>query len=86
VDPQEAEANDKIIESILDPKNPENKNWAEHIRHRGHSFFMIIQAWVRHVRRVLYNEKAINWVDVPGYREILKALLEELKHRPIHYY
>mmetsp|Transcript_13133 Transcript_13133/g.17805 ORF Transcript_13133/g.17805 Transcript_13133/m.17805 type:complete len:100 (+) Transcript_13133:1016-1315(+) len=47
---------------------------------------MIIQSWVRFVRYVVHNEKAIEWKDVPGYRETLKALLEELKYRYIDTY
>lgn len=38
------------------------------------------------MRRVIYLEKAINWADVPGYTVMIKALLEELKYRPIHIY
>jgi len=47
---------------------------------------MIVQSWVRHVRKVLYIERAITWANIPGYREILKALLEELQTRNIHHY
>lgn len=53
---------------------------------RGRGFFMIIQSWVRFVRRVVYVEKAIDWGDVPGYKETLKALLEEMKYRCIGTY
>ena len=49
-------------------------------------FFMIAQAWCRHVRKVLYVEKAITWVDIPGYRPILKALLTEMQRRTIRMY
>ena len=53
---------------------------------RGRGFFMIIQSWVRFVRRVVYIENAIDWGDVPGYKEILKALFEEMKYRCIGTY
>lgn len=39
---------------------------------------MICQSIVRHLRKVLYNEKSIVWKHIPGYRKLLKALLEEL--------
>lgn len=38
------------------------------------------------MRRVLHNEKAITWADIPGYKEILKALFEEMKTRYISQY
>lgn len=85
IDQREAEANRKIIESIIEEKKA-NLKWAERIRRRGQSFFMIIQAWVRHVRRVLFNEKGITWADIPGYKVILTALFEEMKTRYINQY
>ena len=41
---------------------------------------------MRFVRYVVYNEKAIEWQDVPGYKATLKALLEEMKYRDISTY
>ena len=45
---------------------------------------MFAQTWVRHVRRIVFVEDNIPWFQVPGYREILRALLEEAQHRDIH--
>ena len=53
IDNKDKDINIKIIESILDTNNQENLKWAERIRHRGRSFFMIIQTWVRFVKRVV---------------------------------
>ena len=65
IDPTEQQSNDKILESQLTSKSAK---WADRIKHRGQVFFMVIQAWVRHVRKKLYLETAITWPDVPGYR------------------
>lgn len=42
IDKKDADANLKIIESILDTENSEYFKWAERVCHRGRSFFMII--------------------------------------------
>ena len=39
---------------------------------------------MRHVRKVLFVEEAITWFEIPGYRDILKALFSEMQHRDIH--
>ena len=38
------------------------------------------------MRRVVIDEHAIDWQDIPGYKETLKALLEEMKYRYIETY
>ena len=44
-----------------------------------------MQAWCRHVRRVIYVEKSITWNDVPGYKEIVTAILEEVQEANLLY-
>ena len=41
---------------------------------------------MRHVRKVVYLETSISWFDIPGYKEIIKALFEEMRDRDIHTY
>ena len=53
IDSKDKDINFKIIESILDTNNQENLKWQERVCHRGRSFFMIIQTWVRFVKRVV---------------------------------
>ena len=47
---------------------------------------MVIRAWCQHIRRVLYIEKAITWNDVPGYKEIVTAMLEEIQESQLIYF
>ena len=47
---------------------------------------MIVQSWVKHISKVLYVERAITWGNIPGYKQILKALFEELQNRNLHFY
>ena len=67
-------------------KEGEIQKWAEHIRRRGQVFLEVIQVWVRHIRKVIHSDRTISWHDVPGYREVLSALLEEMQSRHLDFY
>lgn len=46
---------------------------------------MIVKQWAIYVKNTLVSNN-VSWKDVPGYREILKAILLEMKERDIAYY
>lgn len=46
---------------------------------------MIIKQWVLYVKNTLVSNN-VSWRDVPGYKQILKAMLLELKERDIALY
>ena len=86
IDEEKDRESNEIISDIINVQDASSQKWAERIRRRGNVFFMVIQAWVRHIRTILYVEKAIGWSDIPGYTEILSALFEELQNRNINFY
>jgi Protein of unknown function (DUF1765) len=49
------------------------------------AFFLIIKQWVLYVKNTLVSNN-VSWRDVPGYKQILKAMLLELKERDIALY
>jgi hypothetical protein len=72
----------KILKEVL--QNPDSK-WKERMRKRGNAFFKIIKAWVEYVQRSIVVLE-VNWKDIPGYRDIVKVLLHQVKIQDVHFY
>lgn len=52
---------------------------------RGVAFFLIVKQWATYVKNLLVR-KNVSWINVPGYKKILKAILLEMKERDVAYY
>lgn len=59
--------------------------WKLRIQKRGVAFFLIIKQWVLYVKNTLVSGN-VSWNNVPGYQDILKAMLIELKEREVAFY
>jgi hypothetical protein len=55
------------------------------MRKRGNAFFKIIKAWVEYVQRSIVVLE-VNWKDIPGYRNIVRVLLHQVKVQDVHFY
>jgi hypothetical protein len=59
--------------------------WKLRIQKRGVAFFLIVKQWVLYVKNTLVSGN-VSWNNVPGYQDILKAMLIELKEREVAFY
>ena len=59
--------------------------WKLRIQKRGVAFFLIVKQWVLYVKNTLVSGN-VSWNNVPGYQDILKAMLLELKEREVALY
>ena len=59
--------------------------WKLRIQKRGVAFFLIVKQWVLYVKNTLVSGN-VSWNNVPGYQDILKAMLLELKEREVSLY
>jgi hypothetical protein len=50
---------------------------------RGIGFFFFLIYWVRYVETIAVISENIKWQNIPGYTNLLKALLCEMKKRPV---
>lgn len=55
------------------------------ISKRGVAYFLIVKQWADYVKRALVRN-SVNWMNVPGYKRILKSILIEMKERDVAYY
>mmetsp|Transcript_3420 Transcript_3420/g.2404 ORF Transcript_3420/g.2404 Transcript_3420/m.2404 type:complete len:84 (+) Transcript_3420:1600-1851(+) len=55
------------------------------ISKRGVAFFLIVKQWAEYVMRALVRNR-VNWLNVPGYKIILKSVLIEMKTREVAFY
>lgn len=77
---KQKEAN--VIWKEVDSYHKEN-DWQERIKRRGHAFFMIVKTWVEYVERTIVVVNEVDWTEIPGYRPIVDALMEELQERDL---
>jgi hypothetical protein len=59
--------------------------WKMRISKRGVAYFLIIKQWAEYAKRALVVDN-INWMNVTGYRHILKSIIIEMKERDVAYY
>lgn len=50
---------------------------------RGIGFFFFIIYWVKYVETIAVISDNVRWNNIPGYTQLLKALLCEMKRRPV---
>ena len=60
--------------------------WRERLRKRGHCFFLLLEHWVKHTAMAMGVQpgESVDWKVVPGYPQLIKAFLLEMKQRPTH--
>jgi len=79
--PQEvSDANMEILQTIL-----QSDRWKHRLQKRGVAYFLTIKHWATYVKNTLVS-RHVNWKDVPGYRQIIKSILIEMKQREVIYY
>jgi len=79
--PQEVyDQNIEILQRLLS-----TDKWKMRISKRGVAYFLIVKQWAEYVKRALVRNM-VNWMNVPGYRQILKSILIEMKTREVGYY
>ncbi len=72
--------NIEILQKILS-----TDKWKMRISKRGVAYFLIVKQWAEYVKRSLVRNN-VNWMNVPGYRLILKSILIEMKEREVALY
>ena len=50
---------------------------------RGIGFFFFITYWIKYVEKIAILSDNVKWQDLPGYPQLLRAILCEMKRRPI---
>ncbi|EPT28380.1 hypothetical protein TGME49_269990 [Toxoplasma gondii ME49] len=60
--------------------------WKGQFAQRGALFFCFLEQWCRHVFQSSPTPEALTWQQLPGYAILLKALLLEMKLRPVTKY
>ena len=68
----------KEIFETIEKQLHHSNGWEERIKRRSNAFFLIIKGWVEYVERSIRVSNEIEWNDIPGYREIVNALISEL--------
>ena len=59
-----------------------NKKWQIRVKKRGIAYFQIIKRWAELLKSTV-KTYSIMWQDIPGYRTIVKSVLQELKYRSV---
>jgi hypothetical protein len=47
---------------------------------------LIAKAWIKYVKRTIVVLNEIDWSDIPGYYQIVEAIVLELKEREVYDY
>lgn len=47
---------------------------------------MIAKAWIKYVKRTIVVLNEVDWSDIPGYYQIVEAIVLELKEREVYDY
>ena len=59
--------------------------WKLRISKRGVAYFLIVKQWADYAVKTCVRN-SVNWMNVPGYKQILKSVLIEMKERDVAYY
>ena len=62
-----------------------NKKWQTRVKKRSLAYFQIIRRWAEFIQTTVQTNHLF-WQDIPGYRQIVKSILFELKQRPVTEY
>ena len=62
-----------------------NKKWQTRVKKRGIAYFQIIKRWAELLKNTVKTFSLV-WQDIPGYRCIVKSVLQELKFRKVSEY
>lgn len=63
----------------------QNKKWQTRVKKRSLAYFQIVRRWAEFIQTTVQTNHLF-WQDIPGYRQIVKSILLELKQRPIKDY
>lgn len=63
-----------------------NGEWETRISHRRGAFFAFIKEWVNKVSKTSVRIIHSNWKHFPGYIQIIRSLMAEMKMRPVREY
>jgi hypothetical protein len=47
---------------------------------------LIAKAWIKYVKRTIVVLNEVDWSDIPGYYQIVEAIVLELKEREVYDY
>lgn len=64
----------------------ENREWEARISHRRGAFFAFIREWVTYVTTISVRIVHSNWKHFPGYIQIIRSLMAEMKIRQVREY
>ncbi len=59
--------------------------WKKRFHRRGIAFFRFLANWTKYVANIAAHE-TVPWPDIPGYRVLVNALLNEMKLRAVTNY
>jgi hypothetical protein len=71
----------KHLEAVL-----ARDEWKRRFQRTGVAFFDFICEWCRYVHHVTHYNAQLPWEILPGYNEIMRAFLLELKYRDLRQY
>ena len=60
-------------------------DWKPRFHKRGVAFFKFMESWGYYVARST-SDRPISWQNIPGYITLIKAMLQEMKVRPVSVY
>ncbi|KRX03788.1 C2 domain [Pseudocohnilembus persalinus] len=77
----EGDANEQQLISIIN-----QEEWQKKIGKRGIAFFFFLNEWAKYVSNTVIVNEQLPWYDLPGYKQIIKAFLLEMKSRDLDKY